>query len=553
MNLVDLVKREAGDELRGLVVTATIAGAANVAVIAQVQSVAQAPDDSGIVSFLTFLLLVTLYILCARRTYHRCTQLVESVLNRIKNRIILKIGKLDLRSMERLGTSEIFDRITENTTVISGSAGMLANLLQSLCIVLFAILYIASISMPAFGLVGLITFLGMSLYVSKKNEIDSFLRQAAQTRLAFLDLLGDLLKGFKEAKLNRRRLGEVTDDIRRSSSALSGVTVQANHLFDDNLIMATCILFAMLGALVFALPANVKTDAATLGKLVAGAMFIWGPLGGVASGFPAYMRSNSALARVKELEDKLDAAAEKIPAEDAVDPWPGPFQELEAVGVEYEYGQSKVGSRFRVGPASLTLRAGEVVFIVGGNGSGKSTLLKVLTGLYPAQAGSLRVDGVRLDPENLGAYREKITAIFSDFHLFSRLYGLLGVDPDEVQRLLALMQLEDKTSFKEKRFSTRDLSTGQRKRLAMIVALLEDRPIYVFDEWAADQDPEFRKYFYDELLPELKRRGKAVLAVSHDDRYFRCADRVIVMEYGQIRSDVRREDATPPPGLGHVA
>ncbi len=136
-----------------------------------------------------------------------------------------------------------------------------------------------------------------------------------------------------------------------------------------------------------------------------------------------------------------------------------------------------------------------------------------------------------------------VAAVFGDFHLFKKMYGLPNVDAQQVQRLLQQMQIAHKTSFTDGVLSNVDLSTGQRKRLAMVVALLEDRPIYVFDEWAADQDPEFRHYYYEVLLPELKQRGKTVIAISHDDRYFRCADHVITMDYGQIRSDVLQHAA----------
>ena len=89
-------------------------------------------------------------------------------------------------------------------------------------------------------------------------------------------------------------------------------------------------------------------------------------------------------------------------------------------------------------------------------------------------------------------------------------------------------------SYADGRFSTLDLSTGQRKRLAMVAALLDDKPIYIFDEWAADQDPGFRRYFYEGLLGELKARGKTVLAVTHDDRYFGVADRVVKRGEGGV-------------------
>ena len=223
---------------------------------------------------------------------------------------------------------------------------------------------------------------------------------------------------------------------------------------------------------------------------------------------------------------------------------------IEAKDIAFRYVAQGSDEAFHIGPVSLAARAGEILFIVGGNGSGKSTLLKVLTGLYPPGSGSLLVDGIRVGGNNVQAYREMISTVFSDFHLFKEVYGLGDLDDDTVGRLIRSMQLDGKTGFSEGHFTKLSLSTGQRKRLALIVTLLEDRPIYAFDEWAADQDPEFRRFFYEELIQDLKRRGKTVLVVTHDDRYFRCADRVATMEYGALRSVETVEPATKgePPG-----
>ncbi|MBH9340157.1 cyclic peptide transporter, partial [Pseudomonas aeruginosa] len=89
-------------------------------------------------------------------------------------------------------------------------------------------------------------------------------------------------------------------------------------------------------------------------------------------------------------------------------------------------------------------------------------------------------------------------------------------------------------SGRDGNFSTPDLSTGQRKRLALINAWLEERPVLVFDEWAADQDPAFRRVFYTELLPDLKRQGKTIIVISHDDRYFEMADQLIRLSAGKV-------------------
>ena len=188
-----------------------------------------------------------------------------------------------------------------------------------------------------------------------------------------------------------------------------------------------------------------------------------------------------------------------------------------------------------VPPIDLTLSPGELVFIVGGNGSGKSTLAKLITGLYVPDAGEILLDGILVDDRNRELYRQLFSTVFADFYLFERLLGLGLQDLDaQAKTYLEQLQLTHKVTIENGKLSTTALSQGQRKRLALLTAYLEDRPIYLFDEWAADQDPFFREIFYQQLLPELKQRGKAVLVISHDDRYFHLADRLLKLDYGQI-------------------
>ncbi len=178
---------------------------------------------------------------------------------------------------------------------------------------------------------------------------------------------------------------------------------------------------------------------------------------------------------------------------------------------------------------------GQITFIVGGNGSGKSTLAKLLTGLYLPETGSVTLNGEKIGHDNIEWFRQNCSAIFTDFHLFEDYLGFdrPGLD-DEVRRYLAELQLAHKVTVHDGRLSTVALSQGQRKRLALLTALLEDRPIYLFDEWAADQEPRFREVFYTEILPGLARRGKTVIVITHDDRYFHCADQIVKLDFGQI-------------------
>jgi putative ATP-binding cassette transporter len=175
------------------------------------------------------------------------------------------------------------------------------------------------------------------------------------------------------------------------------------------------------------------------------------------------------------------------------------------------------------------------MFLVGGNGSGKSTLAKLLTGLYIPETGEIIADGKPITDQNREWYRQKFSAVFSDFYLFDKLLGLVSSDIDaKTQEYLTKLQLNHKVTVQNGRLSTTALSQGQRKRLALLTTYLEDRPFYVFDEWASDQDPVFKNIFYTQLVPDLKSRGKTVLVISHDDRYFHLADRVVKLDYGKL-------------------
>jgi putative ATP-binding cassette transporter len=149
-------------------------------------------------------------------------------------------------------------------------------------------------------------------------------------------------------------------------------------------------------------------------------------------------------------------------------------------------------------------------------------------------SGSISINGKVVPQPTNGAYRDLFAVVFSDFYLFKKLYG---IDPSkllEAKALVKMFRLEDKVSVLEDGFDTINLSTGQRKRLALMEALLEDKPFVVLDEWAADQDPEFRRYFYQVLIPYIKELGKTVIAISHDDKYYDCADEVITIDKGKL-------------------
>jgi putative ATP-binding cassette transporter len=187
-----------------------------------------------------------------------------------------------------------------------------------------------------------------------------------------------------------------------------------------------------------------------------------------------------------------------------------------------------------IGPINMEIRRGQVVFITGGNGSGKTTLIRLLTGLYPVQSGTLWFNRTIVDRTNIVAYRNCISAVFSDYHLFDEMYGLEDVDHHFAERLIDIMEIGHKSRVVGRAFTNTRLSGGQRKRLALIAAVLEKKPICVFDEWAADQDPYFRGKFYRTVIPLLKELGITVVAITHDEKYFDVADVHLHMDNGLL-------------------
>ncbi|MBL8633290.1 MAG: ATP-binding cassette domain-containing protein [Myxococcales bacterium] len=531
--VVALIGSAGRDMLAWIFAAATVAGLANVLILALIHITM---DRSGALDVSLFLGLVAasvMYVFGARYTHSRITGLFETALYDIKLRIIGKIEHADLARLERLGNATIRDRLIENAALVSGAAEAVGAFMQCVCVMIAVSLYIAWLCWPAFLMLVLCCLGLRAWYRSRDGLLRRSLRQLAAHRIDFFGLLSDLLRGFKEVKLNQARDQELAMDIERLSDSLGRTNHRFFHVFNDNWIALESWRCVLIGAVVFMLPLHLTMGSMMLYKLVTALLFFFSPISANILNIPSYVRVSEALLQIRELEASLDAVRGQPDSASAA--WNAGVPTIELQALEYSYPAQSEEAGFHIGPINLTVKPGEVLFIVGGNGSGKSTLLKLLTGLYLPSAGVVRANGVTVGLDHITHYRELFSAIFSDFHLFARPYGLPNVEPDLVDALTRELHLHGKVEVTAEGNLERNLSTGQRKRLAMLLALLEDRPVYVFDEWAADQDPSFRRYFYEDVLPRLRMRGKAVIVVSHDDQYFHHADQLHFMEYGLLR------------------
>ncbi|HLP44814.1 MAG TPA: cyclic peptide export ABC transporter [Candidatus Kapabacteria bacterium] len=539
MNFLRFLLRESTTPLYKILIMSGLAGIANAVLLAIINNAVKKSSFNHLnfQNLLMFSCTITIYIVSQKYILHKSTEVIEGIIAQIRVRLAGKIRRAHLLDLENIGQAEIYNRLTQETLVISNSAPILVLTIQWVIMLFFVSIYIAILSKIALFLIITLLTAAIFYYLQSHKKQQLELAETNKTEMAFFDSLTAILKGIKEIKLNHKRDSDLFRFLEGIAGKLKVLKTHTTIKYFNNSIFAHTFYYFLIGVVLFILPRLYPTYTNVLIQLIAAILFTVGPINNIVGAIQTFDQVDFAVATIYRLEDELSKIIE-IDREH-----PGYDNRLEAVksfakirldNLEFSYKDHNENNNFSIGPFSFDIRAGETLFIVGGNGSGKTTLLKVLCMLYYPGKGSIYLDDVKIESANAVDYRELFAAVFADFHLFPRLYGMEGVKQEKVFELLKIMGIEHKTKFLADRFSTTDLSTGQRKRLALLVSLLEDKPVYIFDEWAADQDPEFRHYFYEVILKNLKEAGKTIIAASHDDRFFHFADRVIKLDYGKI-------------------
>jgi len=520
MSFLKLIRREMQGSLNRLAIVSGLGGVSTASILAAINSGAQAADSGKVSLWSTTLFVVALFLFIKVQHYILITTTaeIEAIIHRLRLRLMDHVRRSELLPLESIGRAEIVGAITKETATLTQASNTLAFVAQGAVLVSFVIIYIAYLSLLAFALtVGIVGSAALVLQ-ARSRQLALETREASIWENRLFDRLLDLLNGFKEVRLNSLRSDHLFDDIAEVSRTAANIKIRAQSETYKRMVFLQSSLYALLGAIVFAVPTLSDTLAgASITKIITALVFVVGTCFGLVQSMPIVTAANVAADNIERLEGRLLAsvAAETVTVAELMKR----FDKIEMHDVVFRYIDKLSETVFQVGPIDFTLQSGDLVFITGGNGSGKSTFLKLLAGLYKPDFGEITFDGVCVADSTRQNYRGLIAAIFPDFHLFHRLYGIPDPDPAEVDRLLTQFQLIDKTRITNGEFCTVDLSGGQRKRLALIVCLLENRPMLLLDEWAADQDPEFRRKFYFDLLPALKRAGTTVVAVTHDDRY----------------------------------
>ncbi len=470
----------------------------------------------------------------------------------LRLRLTRSILAAPLRHLEKVGPHRLLATLTTDINVFVDSITGIPLLLMHLSIVVSCLVYLAWLSPKVMLEVLGFIVLGIITYQIPVIRGFALMHKARSLYDEVVKLMRALTEGTKELKMHRRRRRAFVAGVEESTLAFLEENRAASIIFAGAASWGQALVYVVLGLLVFGLPRIQATDQRTLLSFTVILFQMMVPLEVLMNMLPNLGRASASMNTIEELGFEL--AANSHEREMAVDRAVSTgWGRLELRGVTHSYRRENEDESFLLGPIDLAFEPGEMVFLVGGNGSGKTTLAKLILGLYAPEAGEVSLTGETIDDSNREQYREHFSAVFSDFFVFEKLLGLDADALDDAARgYLRRLLLEQKVQVRDGVLSTIDLSTGQRKRLALMTAYLEDRPIYLFDEWAADQDPVFKQVFYLVLLPELKARGKTVFVISHDDHYFHVADRILKLDYGKIESDLPAAawaEATP---VGHA-
>jgi putative ATP-binding cassette transporter len=545
MALFDLLKHEAAASRRDIAIAIVVSGVANTIILAVINSAAQTVSYQTLnVRLLAiFVVAMALHVTGFLYTFDAATQIFEQMLAKVRTRMVEKIANSELLVLDQIGKARIFQSITQDTSLISESQGLLVAACQSAVMIFFTSIYVMTISLPAFLIILGGILAGVVIYMSRQQEVTGLMQASAAAEARFIGMTSDLIDGLKEIKLSRRRGADMLRDLEYVAVSLRDLKIRTMNLYNRNAVFSQGFYYTLLGIIVFLLPRLLEGFATEVPRLVATILFVIGPLATIVTALPTFTKANQAATSLLQLEAEISSITSVSGVSAA--PEALPFERMIGCdGLRFHYPRDDPAA-FQVGPIDLVINRGEITMFVGGNGSGKTTFLKLLAGLYAPSAGNLSLDGQAVTPGRLQDYRELFGAIYNDFHLFPKLYGI-AAEADAIDAQIERLGLANKIGYGPDGFSTLGLSTGQRKRVAMLVTLLEDRPILIFDEWAAEQDPDFRRYFYEVLLPELKARGKTLLVATHDDRYFHVADTLVTMELGRVRS-IERPNVSPPP------
>lgn len=514
-----------------IAILSSLSGFGNALLIFIINEVINRTDKFQSILFLYFVIAMLIYIFGQRLVRRMLLKLTNELVYNKRVFLIDKILSASYESIEQLESGKIHAGLNNDTEALSSFANVIITSVANMVTLLCCFVYLGILNKYALLISIIVVIVAGGIYYLVGRHANRIGEEARDIQNMFFKFINNLEYGFKELKMSLKKRNEFTQDMACSCGNYRDKRIMADLEFANVFVLGEMLFTMVIGIVAFIFPVffeDIQTS--SLRNYVFVYIYMTGPLRVILNSIPQIINVNICYKRIQNLALELDSHRANEKLTNIMEEMPHSIQ-LELSNIEYSYKNDN-GEEFKIGPINYRLNSGEIIFITGGNGSGKSTLAKLLTGLYKPDGGKILLNNNEISSAEL---RQFFSTVFSDFHLFENLYGINGDNQTKkIAALLEILHLDTKVTYSNNKFSTLKLSSGQRRRLALLVSYLEDRPIYLFDEWASDQDPEFRKFFYENLLLELKKAGKCVIAITHDDRYFDKSDKIIKMELGQI-------------------
>lgn len=534
MSLMSLLVQRARGPLIVAVACGALGGASNTAFLALVNerlggAALSIPVLAGGFAAISAVMLATYWL-----SRSLLIRLLQHTIRDLRLHLSQQVLAAPLARLERIGTARLLTILGDDVSAIAGSLGLVPAIGINGVMVLGSLIYLGALSGRLLALLVVLLVLAVASYAALDARAGSALRQARDA----IDQLGEDLEGIihgnRELKLHRaRRLAFLATQLQPHLDTVRDRAIRGNSQYALAVSWGQILTVLLIGIVLFVVPSFLSLGDGVLRGYALAVIQITGGIGALLEALPALRQAQISWSKIEQLRGELAAPAAPEGPGGAPDRALDRFDRLELVDVTCTIDRGG-DSPFTLGPINLAFHPGLLVFVTGGNGSGKTTLAKVLAGLYAPSSGEIRVDGAAIGQDRRDAYRQLFSVAFTDGHVFR---SLLGLDAAQIRDHLARFELDPWVHVDGGALSTTALSQGQRNRLLLATALAEDRPFYIFDEWTANQDPPFRARFYREILPALRARGKAILVITHDDRYDAMADLVIRLDRGAIRHD----------------
>jgi putative pyoverdin transport system ATP-binding/permease protein len=533
LNLHFPEKNQYKRKLPFILLMSILSGLSNIAIVIMVTSAIDTDIELKYVIFYYALILV-IYLLGRRFVEVSLIKLSRGLVFDLRVQLLEKIFSTAYQKFEKIDRGRIYTALNDDVSTLGQATNLLVTLITSFITATGALLYLSSLAFWATALTFFLIISLSAIYYAVSRSTIIYFEEARDEQNVFMRLINGMIDGFKEISLHKRTKIGFKEDVVISAGAYTMKITRAGIRFVNAFLVGESLLVILLGVVSFGIR-KIFPDIAfyTVVSFVIMLLYLIGPIKGILASMPAIVQLKVAWRRIHQFINEIPASQKLNSHFQSVETR---IKSIKARGITYQYESEDGKHTFEVGPIDFEAFHGEVIFIIGGNGSGKTTFAKLLTGLYEPDRGEIMINENVLQGEQLS---EHFSVVFNPAHLFEKVYSIdLRDRSDEIKKLLQMIELEEKVDIVNNNYSTINLSGGQRKRLALLQCYLEDSPIYLFDEWAADQDPEYRNFFYRTLIPEMKSLGKIVIAITHDDHYFDVADRVMKMDQGKLKSDV---------------